>query len=60
MKRVEIVTCGERRRSYSPEIKAQLLMETAPASTRVLEVAQRHGISPSLLHRWRRKAGAVL
>ncbi len=26
------------------------------APTRVLEVAQRHGMSPSLLHRWRREA----
>ena len=43
--RVEIVTRGERRRSYTPE-----------AGARVLEVAQRHGISPSLLHRWRREA----
>ena len=56
MERVEIVTRGERRRSYSPEMKARLLMETAAPGTRVLEVAQRHGISPSLLHRWRREA----
>ncbi|PZR61508.1 MAG: hypothetical protein DI537_52490 [Stutzerimonas stutzeri] len=56
MERVEIVTRGERRRSYSPEMKARLLMEAAAPGTRVLEVAQRHGISPSLLHRWRREA----
>ncbi|WP_120010762.1 IS66-like element accessory protein TnpA [Teichococcus vastitatis] len=56
MERVEIVTRGERRRIYSPEMKARLLMETAAPGTRVLEVAQRHGISPSLLHRWRREA----
>ncbi len=45
MERVEIVTRAERPRSYTPEDKA-----------RVLEVAQRHGISPSLLHRWRWEA----
>ena len=56
MERVEIVTRGERRRSYTPEDKARLLAETAEPGTRVLEVAQRHGISPSLLHRWRREA----
>lgn len=54
--RVEIVTRGERRRSYTPEDKAHLLAETAEPGARVLEVAQRHGISPSLLHRWRREA----
>jgi hypothetical protein len=54
--RVEIVTRGERRRSYTPEDKTRLLEETATPGARVLEVAQRHGISPSLLHRWRREA----
>jgi transposase len=54
--RVEIVTRGERRRSYTPEDKARLLAETVEPGARVLEVAQRHGISPSLLHRWRREA----
>ncbi|MBL6081201.1 transposase [Belnapia sp. T18] len=54
--RVEIVTRGERRRSYTPEDKARLLAETAEPGARVLEVARRHGISPSLLHRWRREA----
>lgn len=56
MARVEIVTRGERRRSYPPEEKARLLSETAEPGARVLEVAQRHGLSPSLLHRWRREA----
>ncbi|MFC4169989.1 IS66-like element accessory protein TnpA [Teichococcus aestuarii] len=53
---MEIVTRGERRRSYAPEMKARLLLETTAPGARVLEVAQRHGISPSLLHRWRREA----
>ncbi len=52
LERVEIVTRGERRRSYTPEDKARLLAETAEPGARVLEVSQRHGISPSLLHRW--------
>ncbi len=56
MERVEIVTRGERRRSYTLEDKARLLAETVEPGVRVLEVAQRHGISPSLLHRWRREA----
>jgi len=55
--RVEIVTRGERRRNYTPEEKARLLTETAESGAGVLEVAQRHGISPSLLHRCRRRDG---
>jgi transposase len=54
--RVEIVTRSERRRSYAPEKKARLVAETMEPGARVLEVAQRHGVSPSLLHRWRRQA----
>jgi transposase len=56
MERVEIVTRGEGRRSYSPEDKARLLAETTAPGATVLEVARRHGICASLLHRWRRVA----
>ena len=54
--RVEIVTRGEGRRSYAPEEKARLRAETATPGATVVEVAQRHGICASLLHRWRRQA----
>jgi transposase-like protein len=54
--RVEIVTRGEARRSYTPEEKARLLTEAAEPGARVLLVAQRHGVSPSLVYRWRRQA----
>jgi transposase len=56
VERVEIVTRGEVRRSYTPEEKARLLTEAAVPGARVLLVAQRHGVSPSLLYRWRRQA----
>ncbi len=56
MERVESVTRGEGRRSYSPEDKARLLAETAAPGARVSEVARRRGICASLLHRWRREA----
>jgi len=55
MERVEIVTRGEGRRSYSPEEKARLLAETAAPGAKVVEVARRYGICASLLHRWRRQ-----
>ena len=56
VERVEIVTRGEVRRSYTPEEKARLLTEAAVPGARVLLVAQRHGVSPSLVYRWRRQA----
>ena len=56
VERVEIVTRGEARRSYTPEEKARLLTEAAEPGARVLLVAQRHGVSPSLMYRWRRQA----
>jgi transposase len=55
MERVEIVTRGARR-DYTAEEKASFLAQAAEPGARVLEVAQRHGISPSLIHRWRREA----
>jgi transposase len=56
VERVEIVTRGEVRRSYTPEEKARLLTEAAVPGARVLLVARRHGVSPSLMYRWRRQA----
>jgi transposase len=54
--RVEIVTRGEVRRSYTPDEKARLLTEATEPGARVVLVAQRHGVSPSLVYRWRREA----
>src|SRR3712207_7005499 len=54
--RVEIVTRGEARREYAAEERAQILTEAAMTGARVLLVAQRYGISPSLVYRWRREA----
>ena len=56
VERAEIVTRGEVRRSCTPEEKARLLTEAAVPGARVLLVAQRHGVSPSLMYRWRRQA----
>jgi len=54
--RIEIVTRGETRREYTAEERAQVLTEAAMPGARVLVVAQRYGISPSLVYRWRREA----
>src|SRR3954452_21388754 len=54
--RVEIVTRGEARREYTADERARILTEAAMPEARVLLVAQRYGISPSLVYRWRREA----
>ena len=54
--RVEIVTRGEARREYTADERATVLTEAALPGARVLLVAQRYGISPSLVYRWRREA----
>ncbi len=56
VERVEIVTRGEVRRSYTQEEKARLLTEAVVPGARVLLVARRHGVSPSLMYRWRHQA----
>src|SRR3954462_14689998 len=53
---VGIVNRGEARREYTPEERAAVLTEAAQPGARVLLVAQRYGISPSLVYRWRREA----
>jgi transposase len=54
--RVEIVTRGEPRRSFSVEEKVRLVAETFQPGETVTAVSRRHGICTSLLHRWRRAA----
>ncbi|MBX6741380.1 MAG: transposase [Acetobacteraceae bacterium] len=54
--RVEIITRGEGRRSYSTEEKVRLVAETLQPGETVTAVSRRHGICTSLLHRWRRAA----
>ncbi len=54
--RVEIVTRGEGRRSFSAEEKVRLVAETLRPGETVTAVSRRHGICTSLLHRWRRTA----
>src|SRR3954462_1471227 len=53
---VGIVNRGEARREYTPEERAAVLTEAAMPGARVLLVAQRYGVSPSLVYRWRREA----
>ena len=54
--RVEIVSRGAGRRSFSAETKVRLVTETFQPGATVTAVSLRHGICTSLLHRWRRAA----
>ena len=56
MPRIEIV--GERRRAHPAGFRAAVLAEAAAPGARVEAVARRHGLSASLVYRWRRIAGA--
>ena len=48
--RVEIVTRGERRQSFSAEEKVRLVSETFQPGETVTTVSRRHGICTSLLY----------
>jgi transposase len=47
--RVEILRSGGRRRHWSPEEKMRIVAETLGAGAKVLEVARKHAIAPSLI-----------
>jgi transposase len=47
---------GGRHRRYSAEFKRQVLAECAAPGARIAEVAARHGLHPSPIYGWRRRA----
>ena len=51
--RVEIITGRERRRRYSANEKLALVDATTQPGMTVSAVARQHGVSPSLLFKWR-------
>ena len=55
MARVEMVS--DRRRAYDAAFRAMVVAEAGETGARVQDVAARHGISRSLVYRWRRLAG---
>ena len=52
--RVEIITGVARRRRFSTEQKLAVVAETMQPGMSISYVARRHGLSPSLVFRWRR------
>ena len=53
-RQVEIITRGERRRSWTPEQKREIVAESLGPELSPTEVARKHGISTGQLYTWRR------
>jgi transposase len=52
--RVEVITDVARRRRFTTEQKLAVVTETMQPGMSISYVARRHGLSPSLVFRWRR------
>ena len=52
--RIEIVS--DRRRAHSAAFRADVVAEAMAPGVRIQGIAERRGISPSLIYRWRRSA----
>jgi len=57
--RMEIITRGERRRSWSAEQKDQIVAESLGPDLTPTEVARKHGISSGQLYTWRQQRLSV-
>jgi transposase len=57
--RVEILVRGDRRRSWTPEQKCQIVSESLEPGVTPSEVARRHGIGTGQLYTWRRQMVGV-
>lgn len=57
--RMEIITRGERRRSWSAEQKDQIVAESLGPDLTPTEVARKHGISTGQLYTWRQQRLSV-
>src|ERR1700732_1019138 len=52
--KVEVITGVARRRRFTTEQKLSVVNETLQPGMSISNVARRHGLSPSLVFRWRR------
>lgn len=55
VRRLELISGTGRRRQWSSEEKARILLESLEPDANVSEVARRHGMSPQQLFGWRRQ-----
>jgi len=59
VRRIELITGVGRRRRWSTEDKARIVVDSLKPGVGVSEVARRNGLSPQQLFAWRRKARAL-
>jgi transposase len=60
LRRIEMITGAERRRTWSAEEKAEIVAESLAEGAVVSEVARRHGLSPQQLFGWRARLRAAV
>jgi transposase len=59
VRRIELITGTGRRRRWSDDDKARIVVESLQPGANVSEVARRNGLSPQQLFAWRREARAL-
>lgn len=59
VRRLELISGTGRRRQWSADQKARILLESLEPGVNVSEVARRHDMSPQQLFGWRRQARAA-
>jgi transposase len=58
-RRIELITGAARRRRWSSDDKARIVVESLRPGANISEVARRNGLSPQQLFAWRRRAHAL-
>ena len=53
IRRIEVITCVERRREWSDEEKQAIIAESCQDGVVISDVARRHGLRPQQLFNWR-------
>lgn len=59
VRRIELITGAARRRRWSSDEKARIVVESLRPGANISEVARRNGLSPQQLFGWRREARAL-
>lgn len=60
VRRIELITGAGRRRQWSGDDKARIIVESFTPGANVSEVARRNGLSPQQLFGWRREARELM
>ena len=60
VRRIELITGTGRRRRWSDDDKARIVVESLRPGANVSEVARRHGLSPQQLFGWRAKLRSAI